>query len=105
MCIRDRCTGCKQDDNGNVVEVYCEYDPDSKTGMPGSKDVYKRQHFHRGLQTKLRLVLILQGDIPHVGHLVHRRSLERNEHIILVRLQELIRGRHHIILIAERRCV
>ena len=31
-----KCTGCKKDDNGNVVEVYCEYDPDSKTGMPGS---------------------------------------------------------------------
>ena len=28
--------GCKKDDNGNVVEVDCEYDPDSKTGMPGS---------------------------------------------------------------------
>ena len=25
-----KCTGCKKDDNGNVVEVYCEYDPDSK---------------------------------------------------------------------------
>ena len=31
-----KCTGCKKDDNGNVVEIYCEYDPDSKSGMPGA---------------------------------------------------------------------
>jgi glutaminyl-tRNA synthetase len=30
------CTGCKKDADGNVVEVYAEYDPDTKTGMPGS---------------------------------------------------------------------
>ena len=31
-----KCTGCKKYDNGNVVEIYCEYDPDSKSGMPGA---------------------------------------------------------------------
>ena len=31
-----KCTGCKKDDNGNVVEIYCEYDPESKSGMPGA---------------------------------------------------------------------
>ncbi len=31
-----KCTGCKKDDNGNVVEVYCEYDPATKSGMPES---------------------------------------------------------------------
>lgn len=31
-----KCTDCKKDDNGNVVEIYCEYDPDSKSGMPGA---------------------------------------------------------------------
>ena len=31
-----KCTGCKKDEEGNVVEVYCEYDPESKSGMPGS---------------------------------------------------------------------
>lgn len=31
-----KCTGCKKDENGNVIEVYCEYDPDSKSGMPGA---------------------------------------------------------------------
>jgi len=30
------CTGCKKDDAGNVIEVYCEYDPDTRSGMPGS---------------------------------------------------------------------
>ncbi len=28
------CTGCKKDENGNVTEVYCEYDPKTKSGMP-----------------------------------------------------------------------
>lgn len=31
-----KCTGCKKDENGNVVEVYCEYDPLTKSGMPES---------------------------------------------------------------------
>ena len=30
------CTGCKKDEEGNVVEVYAEYDPLSKTGMPNA---------------------------------------------------------------------
>ena len=29
-----KCTGCKQDENGNVVEVYAEYDPESRGGNP-----------------------------------------------------------------------
>ena len=31
-----KCTGCKKDENGNVVEVYAEYDPDTKSGLPGA---------------------------------------------------------------------
>ena len=31
-----KCTGCKKDEEGNIIEVYAEYDPDTKTGMPGS---------------------------------------------------------------------
>lgn len=27
-----KCTGCKKDENGNILEVYCEYDPNSKGG-------------------------------------------------------------------------
>ncbi len=29
-----KCTGCKKDDEGSVVEVYAEYDPMTKSGMP-----------------------------------------------------------------------
>lgn len=29
-----RCTGCKKDENGRVVEVYAEYDPESRGGNP-----------------------------------------------------------------------
>ena len=31
-----KCTGCKKDENGNIVEVYAEHDPDTKSGMPGA---------------------------------------------------------------------
>ncbi len=31
-----KCTGCRKDENGVVTEVYCEYDPESKSGMEGS---------------------------------------------------------------------
>ena len=27
-----KCTGCKKDENGKVIEIYCEYDPDSRGG-------------------------------------------------------------------------
>lgn len=29
-----KCTGCKKDENGNVVEVYAEYDPSTRGGNP-----------------------------------------------------------------------
>ena len=29
-----KCTGCKKDENGTITEVYCEYDPHTKSGMP-----------------------------------------------------------------------
>ena len=31
-----KCTGCKKDENGEVVEIYCEYDPTSRSGMEGA---------------------------------------------------------------------
>lgn len=31
-----KCTGCKKDEAGNITEVYCEYDPQTKSGMPDS---------------------------------------------------------------------
>ena len=31
-----KCTGCNKDEAGNVVEVYCEYDPNTRSGMPDS---------------------------------------------------------------------
>ena len=31
-----KCTGCEKDENGNVTTVYAEYDPETKTGLPGS---------------------------------------------------------------------
>ena len=31
-----RCTGCKKDEAGNVIEVYAEYDPETLSGRPES---------------------------------------------------------------------
>ena len=29
-----KCTGCKKDADGNIEEIYCEYDANTKSGMP-----------------------------------------------------------------------
>ncbi len=31
-----KCTGCTKDAEGNIVEIQAEYDPESKSGMPGA---------------------------------------------------------------------
>jgi glutaminyl-tRNA synthetase len=31
-----KCTGVVKDADGNVTEIHCEYDPDSRSGMPGA---------------------------------------------------------------------
>ena len=31
-----KCTGVKKNTDGEIEEIYCEYDPDSKSGMPGA---------------------------------------------------------------------
>lgn len=31
-----KCTGCKKDADGNIEEIYCEYDSQTKSGMPES---------------------------------------------------------------------
>lgn len=31
-----KCTGVKKDSDGNIEEIYCTYDPDTRSGMPGS---------------------------------------------------------------------
>ncbi len=32
-----KCTGCEKDANGEITEIFCEYDPNTKSGMPDSK--------------------------------------------------------------------
>lgn len=32
-----KCTGCKKNADGNIEEIYCEYDPETLSGMPGSE--------------------------------------------------------------------
>jgi glutaminyl-tRNA synthetase len=31
-----KCTGVKKDAEGNIEQVYCEYDPDTRSGLPGA---------------------------------------------------------------------
>lgn len=31
-----KCTGCRKDADDNITEVYAEYDPDTRSGMPGA---------------------------------------------------------------------
>ncbi|MEG1916713.1 MAG: glutamine--tRNA ligase/YqeY domain fusion protein [Muribaculaceae bacterium] len=32
-----KCTGCKKSATGDIEEIYCEYDADTRSGMPGSE--------------------------------------------------------------------
>lgn len=40
------CTGCKKDENGNVIEVLCEYDPESRGGNPADGRKVKGATIH-----------------------------------------------------------
>lgn len=31
-----KCTGVKKNENGDIEEIYCTYDPDTRSGLPGS---------------------------------------------------------------------
>ena len=41
-----KCTGCVKDENGNVTEVLCEYDPDSRGGDPADGPKVKGATLH-----------------------------------------------------------
>ena len=54
------CTGLKKDDDGNIVEIYCTYDPESKSGMPGANRKIKGKTLHwvscgHSIQAEVRL--------------------------------------------------
>ncbi|MCR5300110.1 MAG: glutamine--tRNA ligase/YqeY domain fusion protein [Erysipelotrichaceae bacterium] len=40
------CTGCRKDDDGNIVEVFCEYDPESYGGNPADGRKVKGATIH-----------------------------------------------------------
>jgi glutaminyl-tRNA synthetase len=40
------CTGCVKDENGNIVEILCEYDPDSRGGDPADGRKVKGATIH-----------------------------------------------------------
>ena len=41
-----RCTGCKKDENGNIAEILCTYDPDSRGGDPADGRKVKGATIH-----------------------------------------------------------
>jgi len=41
-----KCTGCIKDKEGRVVEVHCEYDPDTKSGTAGADKVKVKGNIH-----------------------------------------------------------
>src|SRR5690606_3423824 len=41
-----KCTGCKKDDAGRVIEVHCEYLPETKSGTPGAETVKVKGNIH-----------------------------------------------------------
>ena len=54
-----KCTGCNKDENGTITEIYCEYDPSSRSGMEGAnRKVKGTLHWvsvHEGLPAEVRL--------------------------------------------------
>lgn len=54
-----KCTGCKKDENGNIVEVYAEYDPETKGGnTPDGRKVRGTIHWvdaNNYIDTEVRL--------------------------------------------------
>jgi len=54
-----KCTDFVKDPDGNIKEIYCEFDPDSRSGLPGaSRKVKGTIHWvsvQHGLNTEVRL--------------------------------------------------
>ena len=40
------CTGCEKDESGRVTEIYCTYDPESRSGMHGADRKIKGKTLH-----------------------------------------------------------
>ncbi len=40
------CTGCTKDANGNITEIQCTYDPETRSGMPGADRKIKGKTLH-----------------------------------------------------------
>ena len=40
------CTGCKKNEAGEIEEVYCTYDPESRSGLPGADRKIKGKTLH-----------------------------------------------------------
>ena len=62
-----KCTGCKKDENGNITEVYCTYDPQSRGGDPADGRKVKGATIHwvdakTAVDAEVRLYSILFSD-------------------------------------------
>ncbi len=75
------CTGCKKDENGNVVEVYAEYEPDTLSGMPGSNKKVKGTIHWVGVDSALNAEVRLYDRLFNVENL--QEDKERDFHEML----------------------
>ena len=105
-----KCTGCKKDENGNVVEVYAEYDPETKGGnTPDGRKVRGTIHWvdaNNCLDAEVRLYDNLftvpdpdTGDRNFLDYL-NENSLEVSQAVRLKRILQAQRLRKAISLCA-----
>ena len=58
-----RCTGCKKDENGNVVEAYAEYDPQTRGGNTPDRRKVKSTIHWADAQTSIDAEVRLYGNL------------------------------------------
>ena len=51
-----KCTGCIKDHEGRLIEVHCEYLPDTKSGTPGADTVKVKGNIHWVSATHARAI-------------------------------------------------
>ena len=89
------CTGCKKDENGNVVEVYAEYDPNSPGGDPADGRKVKGATIHWVDATLDGGRIIAQRAFAYDGddvHEVERRVHEVEHELYVETIDKLVKA-------------
>jgi glutaminyl-tRNA synthetase len=83
-----KCTGCKKDETGEISEIYCTYDADTKSGMPeANRKVKGTLHWvsaHDSVDAEVRLYdRLFEDENPLEGERDFRKTLNPNSKIVL----------------------